>query len=70
MKTSRQGSQTIRPEWIRWLVWYGPDVRVEVVDATRADVGNVLQAHGAHNGLAASLEGKLLLAKLHIHLVS
>lgn len=70
MKTSRQGSQTIRPKRIRWLIWYGPNVGVEVVDATRADVGDVLQAHRAYDGLTASLEGKLLLAELHVHLVS
>lgn len=69
MKTSRQGSQTIRPERIRWLVRNGSNVRVEVINATRADVGNVLQAHRAHDGLTTPLEGKLLLAELHVHLV-
>lgn len=52
--------------WIGRRIRNGSYVRIEVVDATGADVGDVFQAHRTENCLSIAAEPKLLLPEPHI----
>lgn len=69
METGSQRIESIRLELIRRSLGDSPDVGVEVVQSTGADVGDILQADGTQNGLAVSRQEELLLANVHGHLV-
>ena len=64
MQSDCQRSKAIGPERVVKASGHSPDIRVEVVDAARAHIGDIHQRRAAEDGLPVAGQGKLLLPKV------